>query len=510
MHTLKLTKITLFVFLALSVFSVKGQSVSLFDTAAVNNIYIEVSPDTLNWLYDPANALSTRYFSARFIFTGAGGLRDTVENTGFRLRGNTSRFAAKKSFKISFSQFVSNRRYQGVKKINLNGEHNDPTLIRESLYYTLWHRAGMVPRRTNFVNVYINRNFYGLYTNLEEMDKDWLTRVYGESGGNLYKCVYPADLVYLGPDQQAYKALGYDSTTGDGAYTLQTNTTASDFTDLVQLCDILNLPADTAFERKIQLVLDVPEFLRAFALDVAAGNWDDYAYNKNNYYLYHHSDGKFRFIAYDCDNTFGVDWIGKDWATRNCQTWQNGSEARPLVSKLLARPYFYRIFNRMLSETTNGTTLPANCFPEIDRMKALIQASVQADTWRTRDYGYTFGSFTTGFTGAVDGHTPYGIKPFLTQRHASTQSQVILTSLLTEDVVGETFVYPNPAIDELMLHRKVSGTKQPVYITDPTGKIHPVTAVEWAGNETVFSLKNLSPGLYFLKSGQSTFTFVKE
>ena len=59
-----------------------------------------------------------------FILPTAGS--DTVLNVGFRLRGNTSRTAGKKSFKVSINSFVAGRKWNQLEKLNLNGEHNDP------------------------------------------------------------------------------------------------------------------------------------------------------------------------------------------------------------------------------------------------------------------------------------------------------------------------------------------------------------------------------------------------
>jgi spore coat protein CotH len=246
---------------------------TLFDNSRVSSVYIEISPDSLKWIMD--NVLSDHYFKAMFIYD-YGTKRDTLKDVGFRLRGNTSRVSKKKSFKISFNEYVSGRKYQEVKKINLNGQHNDPTLIREKLFYDYWKNTGLAERRTSFVKMYINQAYYGLYTNLEEFDKDWLQRVYGEKSGNLYKCTCPADLVYHGTNQGTYKIINSGSATGGRAYDLQTNEVADDYSDLVDLITTLNQPADEAFAILISQKINVDGFLRAFALDVATGNWDDY------------------------------------------------------------------------------------------------------------------------------------------------------------------------------------------------------------------------------------------
>ena len=190
--------------------SVSSQN-TLFDDTRLSVVYITIPADSLAVIYQ--DVVSDHYFMARFIFDDHV-KRDTLENVGFRLRGNTSRYSAKKSFKISFNEYVQGRKYQGVKKINLNGQHNDPTLVREKLFYDTWKKTGLAERRTSFVRLYINQAYRGLYTNLEEFDKDWAERVFSDNDGNLYKCTFPADLVYINGDPQSYKDIQSTSVTG--------------------------------------------------------------------------------------------------------------------------------------------------------------------------------------------------------------------------------------------------------------------------------------------------------
>ena len=423
----------------------KAQS-SLFDDTKVSSVYIEIPADSLNYIM--TNVLSEHYFKSRFIFDYGSG-RDTLENAGFRLRGNTSRYAQKKSFKISFNEYMQGRKYQGVKKINLNAQHNDPSMIREKLFYNTWKETGLVERRTTFVRMYINQQYYGLYTLLEEFDKEWVDRVYSESAGNLYKCTYPAPLDYIGNVQQIYKDIQSVSVTGGRAYDLQTNQSADDYSDLVQLIVALNQPQDESFANAVSQVLDVDEVLKAFALDVATGNWDDYMYNKNNYYLYHRqSTGKFEYIAYDCDNTFGVDWEGQDWATRNCLDWLKPGESRPLAQKLLAVPAFNNKYMHYLDSIARNILFPSLIFPPIDAMKDLIYSAAAEDHYRTLDYGYTTANFLDAFSFQIDNHTPYGIKPFLALRRSKIleQLQAFAVPELTANGLSPLNVYPNPGV----------------------------------------------------------------
>jgi hypothetical protein len=477
-----------------NVFGLNAQN-PLFDETRVSSVFIEIHPDSLAIIM--TDVLSDHYFPAMFIYDNGTG-RDTLQNVGLRLRGNTSRVSQKKSFKISFNEFVQGREYQGVKKINLNGQHNDPTMIREKLFYDTWKKCGMAERRSSFVQVYINQIYYGLYTNLEEFDKNWLDRVYGEKNGNLYKCTYPADLVYLGDSQQAYKDIASGSTTGGRAYDLQTNETEDDYTDLVQLIAELDKPADAAFETQISQLINVDEFLKAFALDVASGNWDDYMYNKNNYFLYHRqATGKFEFISYDTDNTFGVDWLGKDWGTRNCLDWYAHSEARPLAVKLLAIPAFQNKYRQYLDTIARTIILPDSIFAHIDALKTLITASASTDIFRTLDYGYTMTDFNDGFTQTVDGHTPYGIKPFLATRYQAILQQLAAAAVpVNETGILSLSVFPNPANGQITLSGTPYVKNRQGFVADVLGR--QLLSITWPKNQgsaTIF-IDDLPAGIY--------------
>jgi hypothetical protein len=492
-------KFLVFIILTTGVyFQAAAQSSKLFNDSCLASVYITIPPDSLAILYD--SVLSDHYYMAGFLFND-GEKTDVLDSIGFRLRGNTSRFSKKKSFKISFNEYVPGRRYQGVKKINLNGEHNDPTLIREKLFYDLWKKAGMVERRTSFARVYINGQYYGLYTCLEEMDKDWLDRVYSDKSGNLYKCTYPADLVYHGPDQQTYKDLENSTVTGGRVYDLQTNETQDDYTRLVTLIAQLDKSPDVLFEIETGQILHVSHFLKALALDVATGNWDDYSYNKNNYYLYDNpATGRFDFITYDPDNSFGVDWFGIDWASQDFRKWVNPAFPLPLAQKLLKVPSFSEQYRSFLDTIAHTIIPPDSVFPRIDHLKQLIQQAAEEDLFRTLDYGYSISDFNNSYTMKTDSHTPIGLKPFFTRRHETLLKQ--LKSYSIEDYSGQSetmTIYPDPVADDLNLRiNRKNCVPLVVSITDLSGKtVYMHTLLDDGG----VSIKAgfLSPGYYLLQ-----------
>lgn len=479
--------------------NLSGQSTALFDDSRVSEIFISMPQDSLAYMI--SNQINTRYLKADFTFDD-GVFTEVFPEAGIRLRGNTSLGAQKKSFKISFNTFDPDLKYQEIRKINLRGSHNDPTMVREKLFYHVWEKAKMPERRTNFIKFYINGVYYGLYTNAEEVDKIWLKRTYENNDGNLYKCTYPADLAYINDNQLSYKSIMNNPESR--AYDLVTNESDDDYSRLVLLIKTLNLPVDAAYPQKISAILNVESVLKSFAIDIATGNWDDYFYNKNNFYLYDNPNtGKFEYFTFDTDNTFGVDWVNRDWATRNCLSWQKGNEPRPLATKLLAVPAYKDQFIRYLDTLTRQITYPDSIFPYIDYLHNQITTPAIDDIFRTYDYGYSINDFHNGFTQTVDGHTPYGIKPFLETRYANTLEQIegLIGTADLEETPVVLNVYPNPGVGGWNLHTSLqrSGATITAKVYDLPGRLCFSETWESTGDDHFLASRKLQSGAYLLE-----------
>lgn len=477
----------------------QSPATSLFDESRVAKIFLVLPADSLQQMINTLE--NNYYYHARFVFDD-GVVRDTLESVGLRLRGNTSLVSQKKSFKISFNAYETGREYQGVRKLNLLGSHNDPTMIREKLFYHVWGKAGMPERRGSFVQLYINNEYRGLYTNMEEIDKQWLTRVFGNNDGNLYKCTWPADLQYLGENEEGYKAIMNNPESR--AYDLVTNETADDYSRFVALVKTLNQPVDGNYETTLQGILNVESVLKAFALDVATGNWDDYFVNKNNYYLYDSPvTGRFEFITFDTDNTFGVDWVGSNWAKRNALEWHTTFEPRPLATQLLQSPAYFTRYVQLLDSFTRHILRPALIFPKIDYYHQLITPSAVNDVYRTLDWGYDFADFQFGITQTIDDHTPYGIKPFLETRYDSTMAQIapfVVHTGNTAPQMLEAQIFPNPSANWILVQTAALPASETVYgaLYDALGRT--VKTWNWEPSTTPHALwlSDIPAGAYRL------------
>jgi len=381
----------------------------------VASVYIQISPSDLNLIL--TDSLYADFeFPATFRYVSSN-IDETVLNVGFRLRGNTSRNSAKKSFKVSFNEFVQGRKWKGVEKLNLNGEHNDVSIMRSRMCNQLLKYAELPVARTSYVKLFINQEYKGLYINVEHIDEEFLQkRFLNDHTGNLYKCNYGANLKQIGNT-----AAHYSST-----YELKTNKQANNYNGLINFIDILNNTPEEQFTCGIQTVFDVELYLKTLAIEVLMGHWDGYAGNMNNYYLYQRpSDGKFVFIEYDMDNTLGVDWgiiPFENWSTRNVYTWAKGD--KPLYNRLMQNAYFRDRFTFHLQEILATVFAPQAMIAEFESTQLLIREAALEDDYKGLDYGYTDTDFLNAITTTIGGHIKQSLELYVNQRYTTASNQL--------------------------------------------------------------------------------------
>ncbi len=410
----------------------------------LHTIQLLINTDSLTALLAPANRWTNHSYPATFIYDGT----DTIKNVGVRIKGNTSRNAKKLSFKITTDEY-SNQNFQGLKTFNLNGEHNDPSVIREYLACYVMNKAGNPVNRGNMAKLYFNNIYYGIYGNIEHVNKKFAETHLGDNQGNLYKCSWPAELTWMGSDQNKYKEIINQSPLNERAYDLKTNETLDDYSDLVNFIRVINLTPTDSFKNKIEEVFEVKQYLRTLATEILIGHWDNYFMNKNNYFLYHNiSTGKFTYIPYDMDNTFGIQWGISNIDVRDINNWGNSQwSTSPLVTRILKVPEFKNYFNIQIRNLCDSV-FNGDLFNEIDVVKIKIEDAVKTDSFYTQnwesDYGYTYADWLTSFNGSLPNHANKGIKPYITNRYLSAKNQLSITGISTQKSFAFS-VFPNPS-----------------------------------------------------------------
>ncbi|MCK4343038.1 MAG: CotH kinase family protein [Phycisphaerae bacterium] len=379
------------------------------------------------------------YMEAHFQFGD-----EIIDPIGVRLKGNSSYWGYpgdKKSFKLKFDEYDEQQTFYGLKKTNLNNGFKDPTLLREKLFLDFLNSH--VPAiRANHVALYINGTYWGLYTQVEQVDKTFFQKHIGPNeDGNLFKGDPHGTLEWLGPDPEPYK----------NGYELKTNETEDDWTDLINLIDVLNNTPGPDFQAAFDAVFEVSNYLETLAANILFVNLDSYNGTGHNYYVYHREDNdKFIHFAWDCNEAFGnfnygmspqqVLTMDVHWLPQSPPPPQPPS-SWPLCERLWQTFDWDREYLRHLAAMLRSDFNSATQDPRIDELADMIRPYVYADTKKM----YTNAQFEQNLELDIqDGpFTIIGLKRFVAERSVfmdnrlndfSSRSDLALNEIMSVNV----------------------------------------------------------------------------
>ncbi len=219
-----------------------------------------------------------------------------LDSVGIRYKGfsSVSTDREKNPFNIKLDYIKGNQDYDGVRKLKLGNVIQDPSFLREILSYEI-ARKYMPASLANYAEVYINDVYWGLYSNVQSVDEDFLLQKYGTKHNPFFKC-NPETLDFDGENSNLGNAPGTDPLDYQPYYRLETET---GWNELYELISILNdSPED------IESILNVDQTLWMHAFNYALINFDSYIGYAQNYYLYQRSNGQFSPLIWDLNQSF--------------------------------------------------------------------------------------------------------------------------------------------------------------------------------------------------------------
>jgi len=188
-----------------------------------------------------------------------------------RLKGNWSWNCQKMQFIVSFNEVDSGARFHGLRKLVFDAPWYDRTLMHERIAMGFFEQRGLPHSCVNHAKLMINGTYYGLFSNVERLDKEYLERNFEDSSGNLYQ----------------------------GGSELKTNEDVNDQSDINALRAANNVTT-------LASLVDLDEAVAEWAAEAMLPALDNYwAGVEINYYLYHHPARGFLYLPYDMDITFG-------------------------------------------------------------------------------------------------------------------------------------------------------------------------------------------------------------
>lgn len=210
----------------------------------------------------------------------------TAVDAGCKKKGTTSDrpLSEKTGFTVKMNEFTSGQKLDGLKKLVIDNEIQDPSLLVGHLSYEVFRRAGLPAPRASYATLSFNGVDKGLFVLEEATNGDYLEAHFGDGTGNVYE----------GP---------WDFPKGVAAADLKDEVSEMRTRDdLTALTDVVMSSTDAQLPAALEALLDVDRFITNFAVEEVAVLWDNYAIDAWNFYLYHVPGGRFVML------THGINW----------------------------------------------------------------------------------------------------------------------------------------------------------------------------------------------------------
>jgi len=337
----------------------------------------------------------------------------------FSLGGTSARTYGRQAFNLKIR---GDKQLYGRSQFRIRSDARDATTLRSKLACDIHNSLDMISISANYITLYINDHYLGLYVIMDAVKVSWAKWAFGdENTTNLYQC--KEALSYLDLENSVTGCINEDD----------------DITDNTEFVEFLTALSKAESAEDIEDIFDIDQFLYEIAYEYLSGSWDHYLYNGHNYNVYKNiQNGKWTVILYDFDGDLGQDTHfieiypritdSKDYPTYSFLEWD--AVQHHLVDILIHKDptRFNNILKTVVTKVFNPTVL----FPHIDEIKEMIRPYIEEE--KTPDengevigvinkYGYDFPfeywEPNIEFTSITDGvmSRAYGIKYWILMKY---------------------------------------------------------------------------------------------
>jgi len=229
------------------------------------------------------------------------GTKEEERTVKFKTGGSNARSNSKVGFNLKFEEKIFNR-----KSIRLRPDPNDVSYMREKLTSDILNRVGLPSIQATYARLYINNEYFGLYTFLDAVKPAMIKKVFKvEDDGDdmyLYQCKYDGMDFSIGSESSCIDAVNEEKG------------------DMTQLEDFIQKVNSATSLEQFEEFLDVNLFLKSVIVEWLIGTYDHFVILGTNFDLYKRkSDNKWCMLLHDFDNTFGHKLSSKHFNLGNNQ-----------------------------------------------------------------------------------------------------------------------------------------------------------------------------------------------
>ena len=469
---------------------------SLFASSAIHTVYFNFYHTSF---YDSltASKISDEYYTCNMIVDGI-----QYDSVGVKFKGNSSYGIAnqKKSMKVDLDINIDGQDIDDLNKFNLNNLYHDPTGVREKILSDFAVKNSIPAPRVAYAKVYYNNAYWGLYTLVEEVNKDFIDGWFNDQVGNLFKGDPSGDLRWINSSPSSYYP----------KYELKTNETANDWSDLVGFIDKINNTPISGLRDTLDNNLDVTGFLKSWAICNIFVSLDSYIGSKHNYYIYHDStDNRFKWIMWDLNSWFGV--FNQNMTVAQMENLSLNYLSAPASS----HPLCFRILEDVATKNElyswfctfleNDQFSNEHLDPIIDSLTNRIRADIFADP----NFTYSDQQFEDNRTLTVlaDNKSYPGLKTFISNRRTAlfnALSSFGCSAGLNQEEKETFLVYPNPSCKEITIQIENPFEKTTISLSDLSGRVV-LTKTSENANSVILDVSTLNSGTYILTLNKNNF-----
>lgn len=303
-------------------------------------------------------------------------------NVGVRYKGNgtflQSRSGLKRSLKLDLIQYSKGQKLAGITKLNLHNCITDASWMNEVLSYRLFRDAGVPAPRTAYARVFVtvpgkhDHRYFGLYSLVENVDNAMLEDRLGFKPTALFKPVTPELFSDLGDDWAHYKQ----------TYDPKGEPTAADTGRVIAFAKLVTHADDATFSKRLPEFLDLEGFARFMAVTTWLSTMDSILGPGQNYYVFlHPKTGRFQFVPWDLDHSFGqFPLIGSQNAREKLSILQPWQGENRFLERVFAVDSFKSLYLARMREFQGTLFKPERLSEQVDTLATVLRPPVKEES----------------------------------------------------------------------------------------------------------------------------------
>lgn len=341
----------------------------------------------------------------------------TVENVSVRFKGNSSsnpKQTHKRSFLIKFDKSDKDRRFFGLRQVSFDNGIQFGSLFSEPIITDILRDHGIKAHRCNYAKVYLNKEYRGVYVNVERIDEAFIEHHLPDANGSLFKVDEGGpgcNLQFLGDDPALYLK----------TFAAKTRSAKKVPARLVEFIKLINQTEPKEFAKALDSKMEVDDFLRVTAVMLFSGAFDQLTgWNPHNYFLYHDAKhDRWRYLPWDldvgfCETAFDKIRVHADWHA----AWPVPATGAPspLLERIVTDPVLLARYRKEARKILDNSFEPGRLCKLMDAKYELIKDDLKTDPFPHR-------------RATVPGDRSYedivdSMKAFVRKRYASAVEQL--------------------------------------------------------------------------------------